>query len=137
MATALRLRLGTCVFASMLFLIGLSLYFLLPFQPLWTLDADEEIAGTTHDGAHFFTVVLARVGHDQFGPLRLRDCRTGGEVKAFFADGELLQRLTVSNDRRFCAAIVEPDQVRVVDFQERRAWSLVAKDVSADYSLHF
>src|SRR5262245_38858067 len=137
MATALRLRLGTCVFASMLFLIGLSLYFLLPFQPLWTLDADEEIAGTTHDGAHFFTVVLARVGHDQFGPLRLRDCRTGGEVKSFFDNGTLLQRLTVSNDRRFCAAIVEPDQVRVVDFQERRAWSLVAKDVSADYSLHF
>ena len=49
MATAFRLRLGTCVFASMLFLIGLSLYFFLPFQPLWTLDVDEEIAGTTHD----------------------------------------------------------------------------------------
>ncbi|MCI0738751.1 MAG: hypothetical protein L0Y72_06890 [Gemmataceae bacterium] len=132
------LRPRACLFWLFLLGLGVALYFALPDQPLWTLDVDEEALGFTDDGAHFFTVVPSRAGkHEEYGPVRLRDSRTGTEVQSFFAAGDHLERLTISDDRRFCAAVVVPDQVRVVDFQERRSWSLAAPEVNADYALHF
>ncbi|MCI0377370.1 MAG: WD40 repeat domain-containing protein [Gemmataceae bacterium] len=118
--------------------MGVLLYFALPDQPLWTLDVDQEACGFTYDGAYFFTVVPSRAGkHEEYGPIRLRDSRTGTVVQSFFAAEDHLERLTISDDRRSCAAVVVPDQVRVIDFQERRSWSLAAPQVNADYDLHF
>jgi len=116
--------------------LGVGLACVLPCEPRWTLDVDEQVGDVSPDGESFFTIVPSR-DHQQFGPLRLRDSRTGREIRAFFTAGERLLRLTVSGNRRFCAAIVEPDQVRVVDLQEQRSWSLPAPDVNADYALHF
>ena len=124
----LRPSLAGCIFL----LSGICLYFYLPDQPLpplWSLDVDEKIGGFTEDGVHFFTFTVSQ-NFDQVEPIRLREVRTGAQVASFFPDGAELQRPTISKDGRFLAAIVMPDQVRVVDFRERRDWSLAVKDVN-------
>jgi len=123
-----------CCFALLVVSLGVTLYFTLPDAPLWSVVADEEIGGFTPDGAHFFTYAAT---HEHHGPIRLRESRTGSLVETFFPEGPTLHRPEVSSDRRYWAAIVEPNEVRVIDFQERRAWSLPAKDVSGEYQVQF
>jgi len=127
---------GRCAFVLVLASLGVGLYFNLPHQALWTLDVDEQIGGFALDGSHFFTWRPSRkVGG--FGPIRLRDARTGAEVDSFFPDGTHWQGPEVSSDRRYLATIAGPNEVRVIDFLERAGRSLRSDAVTGDYQLHF
>jgi hypothetical protein len=134
MAAKLRRVLGIGSLAAFLVGIGVALHHFLPPRPLWRVEANEKFGGFVNGGENFFTYLSPDDTESEYGPIRLRETKSGAAVATFWRDKRVLNREAMVAGDRYFAAITEPGAVHVIDFRDRRELSLPADGVNSRYA---